>query len=299
MSKYLTITIDTETDSPRWEPEFPYSLNNVKALPKLQNLFEKNSVKPTYLITYPVTQDKESVAILKDILGKKEAEVGTHLHPWTTPPFHSEKERLELSYPHRSSLEREKLANLTATIEQTFGVKALSYRAGRYGFDEDSLKILEELGYLVDSSITPTMNWSSDGGPNFARNENTQPYYLNRILEVPISIVTSRKLPGYNNFLPKVKAVLRRIGLVKTVWLRPSIASFGEMKWLADSLLDKGVSVLTIMFHSNELIRGTSPYVKTEREEEIFWERLNKILNYLVLDKKLESKTLSEIPLIL
>lgn len=294
MPKYLAVTIDTETDSRRWKPEFPYTLRNIKAIPKLQKLFDRYGVRPTYLITYPVARDLESAKILRNITDR--CEVGSHLHPWTSPPFSSEKERFELSYPHRSNLEREKLLNLTQTIEEVFGRRPLSYRAGRYGFDEESRKVLKELGYLVDTSVTPTMSWSSDGGPDFSGIKNTQPYILEGILEVPISIaVKGASFAGYNGLPPKIKGILRRLGIVKTVWLRPSFSSFEEMKWLADSLLDRGVSVFTMMFHSNELLAGTSPYIKTEKEAELFFWKLDKILDYLMNQRKLESKTLSEL----
>lgn len=296
MPKYLVVTIDTETDSPRWRPEFPYTLKNIEVLPLLQSLFNRYSVRPTYLVIYPVTQDKKSREILAKILAENQAEIGAHLHPWTTPPFTSEEEKLQLSYPHNSLLEFEKLKNLTEIIEEFFHKKPISYRAGRYGLDEESLKILEELGYLVDSSVTPTMNWASDGGPNFANIESTQPYYQNSILEVPISIIVNRKISGYNNLSPLLKAALKKIGLIKTIWLRPSTSSFEEMKFVSDRLIEKGAKVLNMMFHSNELIAGASHYIKTEKEAENFFWKLDKILNYLMNQKKLESKTLSELP---
>jgi len=297
---YLVVTIDTEIDSPEWKPEFPYSLKNIKAIPKLQDLFKKHGVRPTYLITYPVATNKESIDVLASAR-LEGAEIGAHLHPWTTPPFHSEKERYELSYPHLSDLEKEKLVNLTQAIRKTFGVRPISYRAGRYGVDDESFKILNELGYKVDSSVTPTMNWANDGGPDFSKIKNIQPYILEGILEVPISIaVKGMSFAGYSKLSPKIKAILRKIGLVKTVWLRPSIFTFEEMKWLSDLILGKGDvkasdHVLNMMFHSNELMAGTSPYIKTEKEEKDFWEKLDKILDYLINQKKLENKTLCEL----
>ena len=176
MKTYLAITIDTEIDSPKWKPEFPPTLNNIKAIPKLQSLFKKYKVRPTYLVTFPVATNKESIDVFKGFLKKKEIEIGAHLHPWSNPPFLSEKERFELTYPHLSQLEFKKLANLTEVIETSFGKRPVSYRAGRYGFDGETLKGLEKLGYLVDASITPNINWSFDGGPNFADFTLTQPY---------------------------------------------------------------------------------------------------------------------------
>ena len=309
MKQYFFVTIDTEADAPKRRPKYPLSLDNVKSIPRLQNLFKKYNVKPVYFITYPVATDKESINILKEFLDKQEIEIGAHLHPWTTPPFLSEREKRQLGYPHNSPLEFEKLSNLTEVIETSFGQKPLSYRAGRYGFDRESLGFLEKLGFLVDSSIAPSMNWSFDGGPNFADFNLLESYFLNpndikkkgesQVLEVPLSIVLNRELiqflrRAYNFLPPEIKFIFKKTGLIKTFWLRPSISSFEEMKFVVDTLTKKGVGALNMMFHSNEILEGASPYSKTKKETENFFLRLEKILDYLIFQKKAESKILFE-----
>ena len=310
MKTYFVVTIDTEIDSSDWKPKLLWSLKNIRAIPKLQNLFKKYNVRPTYLITYPIAKDKQSVNMFEEFLKKGEIEIGAHLHPWTTPPFSSEKEKIKLGYPHHSFLELEKLKMLTQTIENSFGKKPCSYRAGRYGFDEESLSFLKKLGYLVDTSISPNLNWSFDKGPNFSDFFETKPYFLNSqdikksgessVLEIPISIIVNRNLPIffkkiYNNLPFKLKYVFKKTGILKTLWLRPSVSSFEEMKAVCDFLLVEGNSVLNMMFHSNEIIAGTSPYIQTEKDSEEFFNKLAKILDYLINQKKLESKTLSEL----
>jgi hypothetical protein len=310
MKQYLLVTIDTEADAPKRRPKYPLSLDNVKGIPRLQNLFKKYNVKPVYFITYPVATDKESINILKEFLDKKEIEIGAHLHPWTNPPFLSEREKRQLGYPHNSPLEFEKLSNLTEVIETSFGQKPLSYRAGRYGFDEESLGFLEKLGFSVDSSITPNLNWSFDGGPNFAGFNLIEPYFLNpdnikksgesQVLEVPLSIVLNRELPlslkrTYSFLLPEIKFIFKKTGLIKSLWLRPSISSFEEMKFVINTLTEKGIGIFNMMFHSNEILESASPYSKTKKETENFFLKLEKILDYLIFQKKVESKTFSEI----
>ena len=310
MKTYFVVTIDTEIDSPKWKPTSPLSLRNIKAISRLQDLFKRYKVKPTYLLTFPVATCEESIDIFKEFLKKKEIEIGAHLHPWTNPPFSSEKEKFKLGYPHHSQSEFKKLANLTEVIETSFGKRPVSYRAGRYGFDEESLEYLERLGYLVDASITPSINWERDGGPNFIDFTQTQPYFLDpknikesgqsSVLEVPLSIIFNRDLSKfskkvYNNLPLALKFILKKTGLIKPIWLRPSISSFEEMKFLCDFLIISGEGVLNMMFHSNELTHGTSPYIKTPEGVEDFFLKLEKILDYLILQKKIESKTLFEL----
>ena len=44
-------------------------------------------VVPTYLLTYPVTQDEKAAAVFQDLLDAGRCEIGMHCHPWNTPPY--------------------------------------------------------------------------------------------------------------------------------------------------------------------------------------------------------------------
>src|SRR4029077_2879106 len=69
---------------------------------------------------------------------------------------------------------RDKIRAVTGTLEDTFGVKMVSHRAGRWGFDERYATMLVEEGYLVDCSVTPLVSWkrtrgdpARGGGPDY------------------------------------------------------------------------------------------------------------------------------------
>ena len=76
-------------------------------------------------------------------------------------------------------VESAKIKNLTELIENKLGVRPVSYRAARYGADLDTIKALQKLGYKVDSSVTPEMNWRSQGGPDHSRAPK-QPYFISQ-----------------------------------------------------------------------------------------------------------------------
>jgi len=298
MRKFFVITIDTEIDSPKWKPEFPFKLENIKHIPYLQKVFDKFNVKPTYLLTYPVASDNFCADIFREILREGKCEIGAHLHPWTTPPFLSKKEKLKLSYPHTLpfNLEKQKLKNLTSLLKEKFNINPLSYRAGRYGIDRESLEILKELGYKIDTSITPFLDWSSDGGCDFSFISSSNPFIWEGLLEVPITIGVLKKIPKIYYKLPSsFKFFLKKIKLVKIVWLRPSISNFQEMKELVDLLINEGIEVFNIMFHSNEIVEGKSPYVKTKKQKDLFFYNLEKILDYFITKKGAENKLLSDL----
>jgi len=88
---HLVVTIDTEEDNWGQYSADSFSIENIKKIPALQEMFDEFSVVPTYLVTYPVATNRESVEILKDILQRGKCEIGMHCHPWSTPPFDEER----------------------------------------------------------------------------------------------------------------------------------------------------------------------------------------------------------------
>ena len=66
------------------------------------------------------------------------------------------------------------------------------------------------------------------------------------------------------------KRVLRKLGVARVNWLRPSYSSLDEMCALARRLVDHGVPVLNMLFHSSEAIVGGSPYNRTQGELDSF-----------------------------
>ena len=156
----VLVGIDTEADdqwSARGRQEM--GVRNAARLPALQALFEEFGVRPTYVVTWEMATRPESVAVLRDLARSGRCEIGTHLHPWSSPPFRPE-DLAAHTYPHNlpvDLLDRQ-LRELTAAIEENLGVRPTTYRAGRNGFDGRTLPILERLGYTVDTSVDPLFN---------------------------------------------------------------------------------------------------------------------------------------------
>jgi hypothetical protein len=78
------------------------------------------------------------------------------------------------------------------------------------------------------------------------------------------------------------KRILRKLGIARMVWLRPSYSSLDDMKRLARRLAFDGVPLLNLLFHSSEAIVGGSPYNRTESELEAFLDRLDQFLAFAV-----------------
>jgi Polysaccharide deacetylase len=153
------VGVDTEADD-QWtlEGRKRLSVENARALPRLQTVCDAFGVRPSYLVTHEMATREPARSILRDLAATGRCEIGAHLHPWSSPPYREED--LAGRYPSQldeASLETQ-LRELTSAIEASLGVRPRSYRAGRHGFDTRSLRILEELGYLVDTSVDPLFN---------------------------------------------------------------------------------------------------------------------------------------------
>lgn len=305
MKTKVILTIDTEPDN-QWDANLRRNpcFKNIFKLDNLQRIFDKFRAKPSYLVTFSVAKC-DGVGVLKDIAKSQECEIGTHLHAWETPPLEPTIQG-DGSYLHQyyDIVQRKKLANLDSVITQIFGQKPVSYRGGRYSFDGNTIAMLAEYGYLVDTSVTPGISWESDGGTNFKK-YNYQDYFLPtaqaEVLEVPVSIKIKTRLPGVSKSIylntpnwMHAEGILRRLAHFDIIWLDPSFNTFTDMKWVSDMFLGDGARHLNIMFHSSVIIPGGSPYSIEEQKTNRFFERLERILDYLLNVKKLESVTLKE-----
>ncbi|HLA80671.1 MAG TPA: hypothetical protein VJP78_03425, partial [Thermoleophilia bacterium] len=242
----FVLTVDTEADN-QWDHGIPLRTENVRYWEPFQRICRDHDVAPTYLVTSEIADDDLAQTLLRTWAGAGEAEIGAHLHPWTTPPFREDAgfRFNDPSHPFMSELPgdlvRAKLENLTDQISNNFGVRPTSFRAGRFGLDGISARVLSELGYLVDSSVTPLTSWTAhrglpegSGGPDFS-NHSARPFIIEGtrdeeeganlgLLEIPVTIATTsallRRFPalsGLHRTLP-ARAV-RKISHGR--WLRP------------------------------------------------------------------------------
>jgi hypothetical protein len=292
----LLVAIDTEGDN-QWDAAARrrQTFRNTRALARLHDFFEAHGVRPTYVVTYPVARDPESAQVLRDLLARGTCEVGAHHHAWETPPCHpADVDR----HPYALSLPLDQfeaqLHSLTQAIIEAVGVGPVSYRSGRFGFSAAHVSVLEQQGYLIDSSVTPLFYEAHKGGPDFV-GAPLSPYYLSYddatragtsgVIELPVSAALNRRVPGWVERLygrapfPYTTKRLLRLGHVARVrWLRPSYSSAEDMIALARQIVGRGVPILNLLFHSSEAIVGGSPYNRSDGELQAFFERLSRVL---------------------
>ena len=76
------VGVDTEADD-QWtlEGRKRLSVENARALPRLQALCDSHGVRPSYLVTHEMATREPSRSILRDLFATGRCEIGAHLHP--------------------------------------------------------------------------------------------------------------------------------------------------------------------------------------------------------------------------
>lgn len=314
----LTVTIDTECDKgPDWKTQFPLRFRSVtEGIPeRLTPLFRRHSVAPTYLLSPEILRDDESVAVLGSL---SDAELGTHLHGEFIEP-EADFQSPVTSTPqiaYSPQVEREKLRNLTDLFASKFGRRPTSFRAGRFAVRGRTLRVLDELGYRVDSSVTPfrtnafaggleSNHWGAPLAPYHPSHRDPRKRGALRLLEVPVTILAPG-LARWPAFLLRrlsdarlKRRPLRAItgGAVEKLWVRPLRGTADELVRWADLVVDgwNGDSdpVVNVMFHSVEAIAGASPYAGTEAEVSGLVESLDRLFAHLRTRYRVEAVGLS------
>jgi hypothetical protein len=283
----LCVSIDCERDKgPDWRARRPASFAGVEVgiRQRLDPLFRRYGVKPTYLVSPEVMRHAPAAETLSALPGS--CELGTHLHAeYVDPACDDDAETTTFQAALPPALERSKLQALTDLFARAFGRAPRSFRAGRFGIGRASFGILAELGYTVDSSVTPFVDWSAAGlgAPSFAsapvgpyRPDPEEPSRPggSPLWEVPVTVRPSvwRSIPGLGR-------------VARQRWLRPSWGSARALVRLARRVLAETPSggapaVLNVMFHNIEVVPGASPYARTEDQAQAILRRLAALLAF-------------------
>lgn len=311
----LVITVDVEEDQWGITPPRYATVHNVYRLPTLQKLLNEFGIIPTYLLTYPVVRDPYAVGILREIFDAGECEIGTHCHPWNTPPYGeplNNRNSMLCNLP--ATLQFEKVQRLHEAIQSNFETAPVAFRSGRWGFDAEVARNIVRLGYRIDTSMTPYTSWAQTSGPDFS-SVSPRPYTLmaesptarnsrGALAEIPVSIgylhgefqacakLAERLRSGPLRRL-KLGGLLSRLQVLRKVWLSPEMETPARMIQLVRQMRHQGYEVLNLVFHSSALMGGCGPFVRSQSDEQAFMRKLNTFLR-LALDDGIGFVTLSE-----
>ena len=261
----FTVSVDTEEDFD-WTAPFRrdgYGTASIKALPGFQARMDAAGVKPLYIVAYALAVDTMAAEILRGVNAGGNCTIGTHLHPWTTPPFDEELSiRNSFGGNLPEALERAKLTAVTQAIAANLGVKSTVFRAGRYGVGPNTVRILAELGYAVEVSSRSRFDYTSQDGPSFTR-VRPRPFRLaHGMLEIPLSVTyLGRAFPGPE--WPRLNATLVKLRGLRRIGLTPEGTSAADAVEAIKRLIDEDVRLFSLSFHSPSLEPGHTPFVRT------------------------------------
>ncbi len=306
----LAVTIDVEEEGlfrGRYDQR-ETSIENIARLVSLDPIFREWGVRPTLLLTYPVARNARCGDLLNELRERWNGEIGAHLHHWNTPPF--------VDLPHidpvpsdllPKELLASKLENLLSSI-RFIGASPTSFRMGRFNMGPRMFAVLQNAGVLVDSSVAPMRHYYGGPGHLAAR---TDPYFpdpgnpLNEgnsmVLEVPITI-----LPVFQGVEVLVEK-WRRWGPISEKWAshfamylgslaaQPMWTGFRRLQAAVRMHASRGGEVLTVFFHSSELMPGGCPQHTSAQDVDRFLAKLERFIAWLRREMQVESLTLSEL----
>jgi peptidoglycan/xylan/chitin deacetylase (PgdA/CDA1 family) len=180
-----------------------------------------------------------------------------------------------------------KLEALARLFRDAFGHDPTSFRAGRWSASGRTARLLSELGYVVDSSVSPRVHWSDGGRWVDYRNAPDQPYRPGAE-----DLCRSGDLPLWE--LP-VSIVRERWRRPRPTWLRPSVSTVGAMQRVIGSIRRRHPPPRTFvaMLHNSELSPGTSPYSRDREAATRVGGRLESLVRW-ALDEGMCFTTLTE-----
>ena len=267
----LIITVDTEEIFDWSGPRATPRLSPVGDLSLFQALCKEKRVKPLYFLTYPLIIDADTSRYFRMLFQAGDADLGLHPHAWVNPPveesdhgFNSWQCNLPLD------LQERKLSALAEVFERTFGFRARTHRAGRYGVDTQSYDPLAKVGVEIDFSPSPGFDFSDQGGPDFSMTA-PQPFRVETengtIAVFPVSgarafrkirhFLKSSAAPGLDE-RERLPFLARR--LTAPLRLTCEGADRGDVEALARHLARTGAPLMSFSLHSSSLTPGGSPY---------------------------------------
>ena len=292
----LLVVSDTEEE---FDWSKPHDRNEtavtaMRSIDRAQRVFDEYSIRPCYVIDYPVASQPDGYEPLQAIHQDGRCTIGAHVHPWVNPP-HDEEVCRRNSFVGNlpSELEEAKLRVLNEEIAERFGAPATVYKAGRYGVGPNTSRILEKLGFEVDLSVCPPFDYSAEAWPDF-REYPTGPYWFGRnrrMLCAPstgalVGCLGGLKRPVYElaNWAPLLKlrapGILLRLGAVERIHLSTEGTTVKENIRLTRWLHTRGERVFTMSFHSPSVVPGCTPYVGSEAELAGFLDSFRRYFDY-------------------
>lgn len=294
----LTIVVDTEEEFD-WSVPFSRqntSVTSIAAQPGIhEKVYDHHGVVPTYVVDWPVATTPAVYNVLRRLQDEGRAEIGTHLHPWVSPPY---VEEVNAFNSYAGNLPREwefqKLEQLTRAIADNFGRAPIVFKAGRYGVGPHTAATIAQLGYQIDASVVPYTALTADGGPDFSAH-GPDPFWFDAagktLLEMPATAGYAGTLhrQGVRIYFRLQSETMRRLrapgiasrlGLLERIKLTPEGYGVDQLKAVTRCMVKQGTQCFGLTYHSPSLVPGHTAYVRTAEDLASFLDCVDRYLAF-------------------
>lgn len=262
-------------------------VRNVALLERLAPLSRDLGFPLTLFCAHTVLTDVTACRTLERLRDDYGAEIAAHLHHWNTPPACG---AVSGTPPRTHTLDRDllrrRLASLLDAGRVFNGAPLTSFRMGRWDLKNVVRPLLAEQGITLDSSVCP-LRQHADGPDHFLA--PADPYWVDGatpegtpLLEAPITQVPLLR------FLPALwRALVRDIPRRDTFhfWGALSANPFWHgacvMRAAARLHQARGGRVLSLFWHSSELMPGGSPQTPDQRAADAHYEKIFSFFRWL------------------
>lgn len=186
-----------------------------KAVPKLLTILKEHQIPATFFCIGDDVNRSEQASVMREIIAQGH-EIANH----------TMNHRQDFSLLNLADKRRE-IRDSDAILREAINKEIMGFRSPGYFLDESVIKVLEELGYLYDSSLLPTpvlplmavATYFLCGGipsgkrfgrlrdlrvsqyPHFAKTNHDHSIITSKLLEIPISVIPIIRSPFHSTMV--------------------------------------------------------------------------------------------------
>lgn len=185
--QHIIVTIDTEGhkgENPVEKLIWGVTEQGRFGIEKIMDIFDEVGAKILFFLDFGASFEygEEKIKEVVDVILSRGHDIGVHIHP----DHIKDPNRLFL-FEYTYKEQQEMITECTKLYEKLVGKKPISFRAGKYGANYDTLDILCKLGYKYDFSEFYHQKWC---GINPELTVNA-PVRYKSIVEFPVSMFES------------------------------------------------------------------------------------------------------------
>ncbi len=281
-------------------------VRNVALLRRLAPLTSELGFPLTLFCAHTVFTNAEACGHLAWMRDHHNAEIAAHLHHWSTPPLddaqHTPHAQAEKQGPPTRTdrlprqLLRQRLRTLLDAGREFQGAPLTSFRMGRWDLKSSVRPLLAEEGITFDSSVCP-LRIFNDGPDHFLA--PSDPYWLDdapNLLESPVTqIPLSRNLARLWHSCGHDTAWADSFHFWGALSPNPVWHSAAVMRAATRLHMARGGRVLSLFWHSSEMLPGGSPNIPDQRAADALYTKIYNFLAWLARNYAVRGVTAAQL----